>query len=97
MTVLGLACLLGIRLTWTFPGSISLIRRRQEGSKTAFVAGFSLGRIDQVLDWRDLKLVSFSFVFLVVMQTMLLSFTRNHCGIDFDGNFATSLLLTLSQ
>lgn len=95
--VVGVVCLGSIRLLWSFPGSITFLRRGAKRSKNATIAGFCLGNVDQVFDPRNLRLVVFSFFFLVVVQVTLLSFTRNHCGIAFDGKFVSSLLLTLDN
>ena len=97
MTIFGVICLLAIRLLWSFPSAITLWRRRPSQRGKPQIAGFCLGKIDQILDSRSLRLVVFSFGFLLVMQVTLLGFTRDHCGINFDGNFVTSLLLTLDN
>jgi len=97
MTVVGVICLVSIRLLWSFPGSITFLRKGARSGAKPPIAGLCLGKIDHVLDSRSLRLVVFSFLFLLVMQVTLLGFTRDHCGIDFDGNFLTSLLLTLDN
>ena len=97
MTILGVICLLAIRLLWSFPSAVTLWRRRPSQRGKPQIAGFCLGKIDQILDSRSLRLGVFSFGFLLVMQVTLLGFTRDHCGINFDGNFVTSLLLTLDN
>ena len=97
MTLLGVICLSAIRLLWSFPGTVTLAKGRTGRGKEASISGFHLGQIDHFLDPKDLNLVVFSLTFLIVMQVTLLSFTRNHCGIAFDGSFLTSLLLTLDN
>jgi hypothetical protein len=97
MTFVGVACLLAIRLLWSFPGTVTLVRGRSRSEKEPRISRLCLGQIDHFLDPKNLNLVLFSFLFLVVMQVTLLSFTRNHCGIPFDGDFLTSFLLTLDN